>query len=45
MLPVKLVLVVVALVLFALAAFGVPSGRFGLLAGGLFAWLLSEALG
>lgn len=40
----KLVLVVVALVLFALAAFGVPSGRFGLVAGGLFCWCLSTAV-
>lgn len=36
MLPVKLVCVVVSLVLFALAAFAVPSGRFSLLAAGAF---------
>jgi len=41
MITVKLVLIVLALVLFALAAVGVPSGRFGLIAGGLFAWCLS----
>jgi len=40
----KLVLLIVALVLFALAAFGVPSSRFSLIAGGLFCWCLSQAV-
>jgi hypothetical protein len=40
--PLKIVLVVAALILFALATFGVPSGRFGLVSAGLFCWLLSE---
>jgi len=44
MLPIKLVLMIVAVVLFALAAIGVPSGRFGLMAGGLCAWALAETL-
>lgn len=38
-----LVLYVVALVLFALAAIGVSAGRFNLIAGGLFFWLLAAA--
>jgi hypothetical protein len=39
-----LILVVVALVLFAIAAFNVPS-RVNLIAAGLFCWLLAESLG
>mgnify|MGYP001568648297 CR=1 FL=1 len=38
----KLVLIVAALILFALAALAAPSGRFGLTPAGLFCWLLSE---
>jgi hypothetical protein len=41
---VRLVLVLVSLVLFAIAAVGVPSGRFGLVAGGLFCWELSTVV-
>lgn len=38
-------LMVLGLVLFFLAAIGVPSSpRFNLLAGGLFCWLLAELL-
>ena len=44
MVTLKLVLVVLALVLFALAACGVASGRFNLIAGGLFAWLASQVV-
>lgn len=36
-----LILVVVAVVLFALAAFGVNSGKINLVAAGLFSWALS----
>jgi len=36
-----LFLIVLALVLFLLAGFGVPSGRFNLVAFGLAAWLLA----
>lgn len=39
-----LILIVVALVFFALAAINVPS-RINLIAGGLFWWLLAESLG
>lgn len=38
-----LVLYVIALVLFALAAAGVSLGRFNPVAGGLFLWLLAAA--
>jgi hypothetical protein len=38
-------LLVVAFVLFALAAFGLPVGRINLLAAGLACWLLSQILG
>jgi len=44
MITVKLVLVVLALVLFALAAAGVATSRFSLLAGGLFAWCASTVV-
>lgn len=44
MITVKLVLIVLALVLFALAFFNVPANRFSLLAGGLFSWCLSTVL-
>lgn len=36
-----LVLIVIALVLFALATLSWPSTRFNLIAGGLFCWLLA----
>lgn len=39
----QLILVLVALVLFALAAFNVPS-RFSLVAAGLFCWCLATSL-
>jgi hypothetical protein len=42
MLP--LILILVALVLFALATFSVPT-RFNLVAAGLFCWLLATSLG
>jgi hypothetical protein len=44
MITAKLVLVVLALVLFALAFFNVPANRFSLIAGGLFSWLLSTVV-
>lgn len=37
----SLIFLIVALVLFAIAAFGVPSGRINLIAAGLFFWVLS----
>jgi hypothetical protein len=40
----KLILVLLSLILFGVAAFGVPSGRFGLIAGGLFLWELSTVV-
>lgn len=45
MFTLKLVLVVAALIFFLIAAVGVPTGRFGLIGAGLFAWLLSEHVG
>jgi len=42
---ISLILLIVACVLFAIAAFGVPSGRFSLVAAGLFFWSLAEVLG
>lgn len=39
-----LILLVFAFVCFTLAAFGVPSGRFNLIAGGLAFWVLSVIL-
>ena len=42
---INLVLMVVAFVLFVLAAIGVPSSRFSLIAGGLACWVLTELLG
>lgn len=39
------VFLIVALVLFAIAAFGVPSGRIDLIAAGLFFVTLSEVVG
>ena len=44
MVSVHLVLVIIALVLFALAFIGQPASRFNLVAGGLFCWLLSTVL-
>lgn len=44
MITAKLVLVVLALVLFALAFVGIPSNRFSLMAGGLFSWCLSTVI-
>lgn len=41
----SVVLIIVALVLFALAALSAPSGRFNLVAGGLFCWCLSGVIG
>jgi hypothetical protein len=37
-------LIIVAFVLFALGALGLPVGRFNLLSAGLACWLLSEIL-
>jgi hypothetical protein len=41
---VSLILLVAALILFVLAAFGVAGGRFNLVAGGLACWVLSVLL-
>jgi hypothetical protein len=41
---VKLVLVVLSLVLFALAALSVPTGRVSTVAAGLFCWELSTVV-
>ena len=41
----KLILLVLAFVLFVLAAFGIGQPRFNLLAGGLAAWVLSLLIG
>lgn len=41
---VHLILLVLAFVLFLVAAIGVPSGRFSLVAGGLASWVLAEVL-
>lgn len=41
----KLFCVVIALILFAIAAIGVPTSRFNLIAGGLFFWLAAETFG
>ena len=40
----KLVLTLVSLCLFAVAAVGVPTGRLGAVAAGLFCWELSEVV-
>lgn len=40
----RLVLVLLSLILFGVAAFGVPAGRFGLIAGGLLLWELSTVV-
>jgi hypothetical protein len=45
MLTLSLILVVIAVVLFALAAFGVPGGRVNLVAAGLACWALSTIVG
>jgi hypothetical protein len=37
----KTAVVLLSLLLFGIAAVGVPTGRFGLIAGGLFLWELS----
>ena len=39
-----IVLLIIAAILFALAAFNVPSARFNLVAAGLFAWVLASLL-
>ena len=39
-----LVLYIIAAVLFALAAFGVPSSRINLVAAGLFFWVLTAII-
>jgi len=41
----KLILLVFAFVLFAIAAAGVPSGRWNLIAAGLACWAASEFVG
>ncbi len=45
MISVSLVLLVVALVLFILAAIGIPSSRFSLIAAGLAFWVLTLIVG
>jgi hypothetical protein len=40
-----LALLIAAFVLFVLAAVGVPSGRFSLMAAGLACWSLAEVIG
>ena len=42
MITLRLVLIILALVAFGLAAVGVPTPKGNLVAGGLFLWLLSE---
>ena len=42
---VSLILLVAAFVLFLLAALGIPSSRFSLVAGGLACWVLTEVIG
>ena len=39
------VLLIVAFILFALSAFGLPVGRISLVSAGLACWVLSEILG
>lgn len=39
-----IVLLIIAAILFALAVFSVPTGRFNLVAAGLFAWVLASLL-
>lgn len=39
-----LILIILALVLFALATVGWPASRFNLIAAGLFCWLLAVSL-
>ncbi len=41
----KLFCIVIALVLFAIAAIGVPTSRFNVIAAGLFFWLAAETFG
>lgn len=41
----QLILLVLAFVLFIIAAAGVPTNRFSTVAGGLAAWSLAEILG
>jgi hypothetical protein len=38
-------LVIAAFILFVLAAIGIPSGRYSLLAAGLACWVLSQLVG
>jgi Na+/H+-dicarboxylate symporter len=40
----KLLLMILACLLFAIAAVGVPSGRFSIIAAGLACWSLAEIL-
>lgn len=42
---ISLLLMVIALVLFGVAAFGVASGRFNLIAAGLMFWVLAQLIG
>lgn len=42
---IALALLIAALVLFVLAAIGVPAGRYSLLAAGLACWVLSQLVG
>lgn len=44
MISVKLVLVLLALVLFAVAALSIPTGRVSTVAAGLFCWCLSTVI-
>lgn len=44
LISIKLVLVVLALVFFALAAVSAPTGRVSTVAAGLFCWLLSTVV-
>jgi hypothetical protein len=44
MIALYLILFVIAAVLFALAAFGVPVGRLNLVAAGLFCWVLVSVI-
>lgn len=42
---ISLAFLIAALVLFIIAAVGVPSGRFSLIAAGLACWVVSQLLG
>ena len=41
---ISILLLLIAAILFALAAFGVVAGRINLIAAGLFAWVLADLL-